>query len=224
MTRAFSSSGQQQAAAQLGSLAQGPLPRSRGLRGLAGHHQPSSCPTRAVSAIFRGWHGMSRWSASRRWAPAGCLPQRLQNEPGTAKAPGCCAGPHRGGLPGSDALCAGLQLQLRDLSLARFLRGHVAPVQAVAYSPDPRYLASGASDGVVMVRHLRCCVLRSGQTQLLAAPASPAAQRDQHGCQGGQLTAAVRRSGAPTPRADPGRCISTRCGCPPAACSAWRAV
>ena len=59
-------------------------------------------------------------------------------------------------MPFVDVLSSSLwaQLQLRDLSLARFLRGHVAPVQAVAFSPDPRYLASGSSDGVVMVLHL----------------------------------------------------------------------
>jgi len=30
------------------------------------------------------------------------------------------------------------------------LKGHTAPVHAVAYSPDGRYLASGADDHVVI--------------------------------------------------------------------------
>ena len=63
------------------------------------------------------------------------------------------------GVTGPDSKTCVLQLQLRDLSLARFLRGHVAPVQAVAYSPDPRYVASGASDGVVMVSPALCSCL-----------------------------------------------------------------
>ena len=60
------------------------------------------------------------------------------------------AAPNRRSAAGS-VLLDHTQLQLRDLGLEKFLRGHSAPVQAVAYCSDLRYIASGASDGIVLV-------------------------------------------------------------------------